>query len=256
MTNNEIDSQFCPKVSVIITNYNHGKYLKQSIESIKRQTYKNFEIILIDDGSTDPYTKEVLDEISWEDDSITTILNETNKGKWAVLNQVIENITTPYFMVHDADDVALAQKLEVHVKAIEKLGSCHTLVGFHHCHTEEDVEKHWNEIYDLSNIDSLILDHKHTYNSCRQSRLNPQIGHYVASMNYEVHGGACMYKTQKWRDGLKFTPPDMNLRIQKAEDSDLNSKFTLLLQKTSVVKLPLYCYRRNVSTNDSYKRGL
>jgi len=245
-----------PKVSVIITNYNHGKYLKKSIESIKRQTYSNFEIILIDDGSTDPYTKEVLSEICWEDESITTILNDKNKGKWAVLNEAISKVSSPLVMIHDADDVALSQKIEVQVKAMQLLGSCHNLVGFYHCHTDEDMESHYNETYDLSNLGSLLLDHKHTYDSCRNSRSVPGIGHYVASPEYEVHGGACMFETSKWQDGMRYVPPDMNLRIQRAEDSDLNTKFTLLLQKTSAVKLPLYCYRRNSSTNDAWLRGL
>lgn len=245
-----------PKVSVIVTNFNHGKYLKRSLESIKRQTYSNFEIILIDDGSTDPYTKQVLEEICWEDDSITTILNDKNQGKWAVLNQAIAQVSSPLIMVHDADDIALSQKIEAHVKAMQILGSCHNLAGFYHCYTDEEMEKHWDEKFDLSNMGDLLLDHLHTYNACRDSRSIPGIGHYVSSNSYEVHGGACMFETQKWKDGLKFTPPDMGLRIQRAEDSDLNTKFTLLLQKTSVVKLPLYCYRRNTSTNDAWLRGL
>ena len=42
-----------PLITVYITNYNYGKYLKQAIESVLSQTYKNFELIIIDDGSKD-----------------------------------------------------------------------------------------------------------------------------------------------------------------------------------------------------------
>ena len=247
-----------PKVSVIIANYNHGQFLRKSIESIKRQTYSNFEIVLVDDGSTDEYTKEVLSEISWEDESIITVLNEKNQGKWSVMNQVISKIDSPLFMIHDADDTAACQKIEAQVLAIEHFGSCHNVAGFHHCYTEEDMESHWDEKFDLWELGmgNNLLDHNHTYNACRNSRTVSSVGHYVCADKFEVHGGAAMYETQKWRDGLRFTPPDMNLRTQKAEDSDLNTKFTLLLQKTSVVTLPLYCYRRNHSTNDSWLRGL
>jgi len=242
-----------PKVTVIIANYNHGQYLKKSIESIRRQSYKNFNIVLIDDGSTDPLTKEVLTEYAWEED-IEPIYNSENKGKWAVLNQALETVTAPYVMIHDADDIALEQKIEAHIKVLMQHDSLHSVAGFYHCFSEENMMEHWNTKFDLSNIES--IGHKETYENCRNSRLNSNIGHYVVSPDYEIHGGACLFATQIWRDGLKFTPPDMKLRIQKAEDSDLNTKITLLLQKTSVVKLPLYCYRRNTSTNDAWLRGL
>ena len=42
-----------PLVTIYITNYNYGKYLQKSIESVLNQTFKNFELIIIDDGSTD-----------------------------------------------------------------------------------------------------------------------------------------------------------------------------------------------------------
>jgi hypothetical protein len=55
---------------------------------------------------------------------------------------------------------------------------------------------------------------------------------------------------------MKFLPGNMGLRVQRAEDSDFNTKMTLLLQKTSIVMEPLYFYRRNTSTNPAWLENL
>ena len=71
--------QITPLVSIIVPNYNHEQYLKQRLESIFNRTYPNFEVILLDDFSTDS-SKKILSEYSENPKVSQCVLNETNSG--------------------------------------------------------------------------------------------------------------------------------------------------------------------------------
>ena len=73
-----------PLVTFIVTSYNYEKYILKTLESIKAQTYKNFEIIVVDDCSSDNSCEIIEDFISDNQDlKITLIKNETNQGQLA-----------------------------------------------------------------------------------------------------------------------------------------------------------------------------
>lgn len=93
-------------VSVVIPCYNHGNYLPVAIESIINQSYKNFEIIVIDDGSIDN-TKEVCDKYP-----IVKYIYQTNAGLSAARNTGIKYATGGYLVFLDADDWLLENALE------------------------------------------------------------------------------------------------------------------------------------------------
>ena len=71
--------QIHPLVSIVVPNYNHGKYLKERLNSIFNQTYSNYEVILLDDFSTDS-SKKILSEYSENPKVSQCVLNETNSG--------------------------------------------------------------------------------------------------------------------------------------------------------------------------------
>ncbi len=80
-----VSADFYPKVSVIVPSYNHARFLRQRLESIYQQTYSNFEIILLDDASTDE-SQLILEEYRQRYPKITQCqFNEINSG--AVFNQ-------------------------------------------------------------------------------------------------------------------------------------------------------------------------
>lgn len=89
-------------VSVVIPAYNVSNYIEKCVESVRNQTYKNLEIILIDDGSTDS-TPMILDKISKQDDRILVIHN-SNRGVSATRNCGISKARGDYITFVDGDD--------------------------------------------------------------------------------------------------------------------------------------------------------
>lgn len=112
-------------VSVIIPTYNYASFLPECIESVLRQTHQDFEIIVIDDGSTDN-TKEVLKDFS--DPRIRT-LHAINRGVSAARNAGLGLACGTLIAFLDADDRWLPDKLELHVAAFDSDPS----IGFLFC---------------------------------------------------------------------------------------------------------------------------
>jgi glycosyltransferase involved in cell wall biosynthesis len=110
-------------VSVIIPSYNSGHFVTEAIDSILSQTFKEFEILVIDDGSTDN-TKEVLEAYG---DKIR-YLPKKNGGVSSARNFGIENAKGKYIAFLDADDVWMPEKLEKQVDLMEanrEIGLCY-----------------------------------------------------------------------------------------------------------------------------------
>ena len=101
------------KVSVIIPTYNRGKLIANSIKSILNQTYKNLEIIIVDDGSTDN-TKEEVSKL--KNEKIRYIKLEKNTGASNARNVGIKNSNSRYISFQDSDDIMYPNKLEIQIK--------------------------------------------------------------------------------------------------------------------------------------------
>lgn len=106
------------KCSIIIPIYNTYDYLRESIESILNQTYKNIEVILINDGSTDN-SSEICQHFLAQDSRIIFITQE-NKGLAETRNIGIEKSTGDYIYFFDSDDVLDNRCLELIINKIEK----------------------------------------------------------------------------------------------------------------------------------------
>ena len=101
-----------PKVSVIITCYNLGAYVKECVESVLNQKYKNFELIIVNDCSTDD-TKNVIEKYSSHAKIIN--LNE-NKGQFGAFLEGLKISEGEFVCMIDADDVLLPDFLSVHIQ--------------------------------------------------------------------------------------------------------------------------------------------
>jgi len=109
-----------PVVSVIIPSYNLGRFLLAAVESVLRQTYRDFELIVIDDGSTDN-TPELARTFPAE----VRYIRQENRGLSAVRNRGIELARGRYIIFLDADDVLLEKALEISVDFMDRHpGAC------------------------------------------------------------------------------------------------------------------------------------
>lgn len=104
------------KVSVILPVYNGEAFLKEAIDSILHQTFKDFELIIINDGSTDS-SEQIIK--SYSDNRIVYIKNEKNEGLIFTLNKAIYAANGKYIARMDADDVALPVRFEKQVEYLD-----------------------------------------------------------------------------------------------------------------------------------------
>lgn len=107
-----------PKISVAMSVYNGEKYLHQAIESILNQTFRDFEFIIVNDGSTDK-TEEIIDEYAKKDLRVKIIKNKNNIGLTKSLNKAIKEAKGEYIARMDADDISLPERLKKQLSFME-----------------------------------------------------------------------------------------------------------------------------------------
>lgn len=203
------------EVSVIIPVYNVEKYLKKCVESVLTQTYKDIEIILVDDGSTDK-SGDICDELAKTDGRIR-VIHQKNKGLGGARNTGIDNCNTEYLLFLDSDDYIHPQLIERCITAAER-NNCE-LVFFDMVSVDQDGKI--GLVYDLPVTANKLLT---------KEEIN------VISKNPT----ACdkLYKTSLFRDNGIYFP-------ERVWYEDLRTVLKLILFAERVVKLesePLYYY--------------
>jgi glycosyltransferase involved in cell wall biosynthesis len=106
-------------VSIIMPAYNCEKYIAEAIESILEQSYKKFELLIFDDGSTDS-TKKIIS--SYQDSRIKPIYSETNIGVSSARNEMIRVAGGEFIALMDADDISHKNRLECQINYLKAEG--------------------------------------------------------------------------------------------------------------------------------------
>lgn len=106
-------------VSIIMPSYNTDKFIKQSIESVIKQTYENWELIIVDDCSTDNTDQVVL---SIQDERIIYLKNEVNSGAAVSRNRALREAKGRWIAFLDSDDLWMPDKLEKQIAFMENNG--------------------------------------------------------------------------------------------------------------------------------------
>lgn len=119
-----------PLVSVVLPVYNGAKYVREAVHSILAQSFSNYELIIINDGSTDG-TLEILEELRRQDSRIVFISRE-NRGLVDSLNEGISLARAKWIARMDQDDIALPQRFERQLYWLEQTGAdiCGSWVKF------------------------------------------------------------------------------------------------------------------------------
>ena len=106
-----------PKVSIVIVCYNYEKYIEIAINSIKKQNYKNWELIIVNDNSQDS-TKKILDK--YKSKKIKIINLKKNIGSYKATNLAFKNLKGKYVAILDADDYSHPKRISSQVLELEK----------------------------------------------------------------------------------------------------------------------------------------
>jgi glycosyltransferase involved in cell wall biosynthesis len=137
-----------PLVSILVSNYNYGRYLSDAIESVLYQTYTHFELIICDDGSTDS-SRDILERYKSRDPRIRTIY-AANGGQSSALNAAFRKSTGEIICLLDADDTFMPDKVRLVVRAF--VATPEAGFAVHSLSVVDKARKHLGEIpflYDL-----------------------------------------------------------------------------------------------------------
>lgn len=105
-------------VSILTPTYNTEKFIKETIQSVLNQTYQNWELILVDDASTDQ-TVSIIEEFAQKENRIKLFRLEKNSGNGFARNVALEKATGKYISYLDADDLWFPEKLEKQIQFLK-----------------------------------------------------------------------------------------------------------------------------------------
>jgi glycosyltransferase involved in cell wall biosynthesis len=107
-----------PTVSVVVPVYNGEKYVRQALDSIINQTFQDFELIAVNDGSTDS-TCSILKEYAQKDCRIRVLENQSNIGCAGSVNKGLKTAAGRYIAFHDHDDISEPDRFDIEVKRLD-----------------------------------------------------------------------------------------------------------------------------------------
>ncbi len=144
------------KVSVIVPNYNHALFLEERLTSIFNQTFQDFEVILLDDASTDN-SVSILETYSQHPNFSKLIINENNSGSpFKQWKKGIELAKGKYIWIAESDDTCDLNFLEEQVKALQQydIAVAKTLILTEGLKSKEELHNHFYKTYQTNRLES------------------------------------------------------------------------------------------------------
>lgn len=221
-------------ISVIVPVYNTSMYLRQCLDSIKNQTLKDIEVIVVDDGSTDD-SPAICDEYSG--DSRFRIFHNKNHGLSYSRNFGFENCCGDYCLYVDSDDWIDIDMCEVLLDTLARHKADYVICGHYNEATSGTTEKY---IYkkDTSFTGSIFVTdiYQHTLGLCGSQLKNP------ANLDKLTPVWARLYNSEVIRNNnIKY----IDTKLIPSEALDFNLKYLSHCSSAFYIHKPLYHYRRN-----------
>src|SRR5687767_10562470 len=107
-----------PQVSILIPSYNHGRFLRTCLATVRAQTFTDWDAIVVDDGSTDD-SVVIAEQLGADDPRIKVYQNPQNLGTYGTEQAALEKSESPYVAVLNSDDLWHPKKLEAQVAQLE-----------------------------------------------------------------------------------------------------------------------------------------
>ena len=181
-----------PRVSIILSSYNHAPYVAEAIESVLNQTFKDFELLIYDDGSVDG-SQEVIR--SFHDDRIRLFLYKENRGPLAAAMEAFQAARGEYIAVHHSDDVWVEDKLEKQAAFLDGHPECAACFS-------------WASFIDEDNL-CYELEAGNFYREAFQKENRPGVQwlrYFFSNPNCLCHPSLLIRREMYWRH--KMFPPE------------------------------------------------
>ena len=221
-------------ISILMPVYNAEKYLNETIDTIKNQSFSNWELIIVDDGSIDN-SKEICTKLMNDDKRIKYIFQE-NLGVSHTRNVALENAQGKYIVFVDSDDLIHEDYLKILINSIEKNNSDISVCNFierkiSNTGKIEDITREFylKEVMEMSEMKDYIMDFGNS------GLLNPLWNK--------------IYKNQIIKDNnITFDE-----KVETGEDFIFNLQYFIKVKKISFIKDSLYYYIRRNNNSITYK---
>ena len=176
------------KVDILLPTYNGEKYLREQLDSILNQTYKNIRIIISDDCSKDS-TSEILKQYKEKDERIEIYIQENNLGVVKNIEFLLKKVENPLYMLADQDDVWINNKIEKSVKKME----------------QEDADLVFG---DLEVVDQNLKTMYHSFGDFMllNRKINKYINSYKVNYLYNCVTGCTILSKKKFIDKILPLP--------------------------------------------------
>lgn len=212
-----------PLVTVIAACYNQGKYLFETLDSIKNQTYPNLQLILWDDCSKDKSVELIESWISDNQIECVFLRHSENKGICKSLNEAFGYAKGKYLQLIAMDDILLSDKIERHVAMLEN--------------TDKDCALVFSDAYLINSVGNIlpnnfIAQHKDNL-SCVSGNFFDELidGNFIPAMSV-LYKKDYLDKAGLWDENLAFEDYDMLLRLA--------NKYDFIFDKNCTVKYRLH----------------